>query len=1812
MKVSNEKECKNLEKNVEEKSHQHKELLLEKCNLEEQVKSLEKNVKEMQNKINKREFEIREVMVKNMDLRTDLKRSKNKSNNETVLCRAELRETKRKLQDVEEALETVRDSEEKYKERLKELQAEYSESEQKLMDEIQTLQESNRQLKLMMEETQSDRDAGMSQLMTQLDEAKQMIGDKEEALEKMKRLEMEAQERIIEIEDVREKDKRLAQKEISNLMEKLDETKAELQRVKQSMSSETSTLQTELEEVHRKLEMCECTIRELREVEEQLRSKVRSLESLERHAKEDEEEINELKEQNESLHARLASQASENTTKLASLERSLHVIKVEKAELESELETMTEANERLQTQTYSLQTENERIRELQEKNTSLQTKLNSMKESNRKEVSDLEEILQQTRKARQDLEKEMDGLKNSEVRLNQRVARLEQDLDDREQMYKTQLSRLQDDNKTLHSRIQSSKGQSSSEVALLKLEIDTLHQEGQRSEQARQDMESEIENLRVSEAQLKREVFDLKAEKDEVVRKFEDEITCVKEENRDLKVACENVQGQSSSEVAILRSELKTLKRREEEKESSYEQLKASEQKLKKQLVEADMKKAKEDDRWQQTVSQLEVENKTLKDELNKEKAVGSVDSKELSDVKSQLVTLQGKYQSLEEKEMSLMKRLREAEGSLIKEKESHNKETRIFSMDIAKLKKEVESLTKENKSLISERCAIQAKASDLSEASREKEEMQNKARGLEEDLKQTDEERGKMERMLAEEREVAAKQEKTISDLQSTCSMLEEQVADLENLSDRLEQNLRESLEKSQKLEKELEGEKERSESMAKKMDKDLEAERMKLSALEAREADRKQKMDEEREAFKEAQRQQEEEREELNGDIQHWQEQSENYREQALKLAQQLAEMQTNGAKLEKDLRTLREKFAAERKDSDNLTSELASILDKFEETKATNYKLTTCLEKAIEKGEELKDAKSTLETEKDALHNQYSVEKIKLKGMMSQQTKLIDFLQAKVADPPKKKKRRLFGKSGKDKQTPESNMLFPMQYKELQEMLDYEMSKNAGLEKILEETRKELQAVKSATLKSQSSNSSSYLSLSSDISMSSALSDASTVLSAIVLSPTNQPSRDSLPTPVKGPFTRSKRKNIAQNTRASKRIKERMKHNIPHRFANILNMKPTKCAVCVDTVHFGRHASKCQECNLVCHPKCASALPHTCGLPFQFVRHFSEALHHQTDSPVTTFNSTTESSVLMRSQGWMKVRGSVELSWDKKWVTLDGPQLLLFDREHLKETSKPSKTFDLQPKEGWVSVHAGITPAELPNTVPSDIPFVIRLEHHIPSQSYFPAGDNVLYLMAPTFPEKQRWVAVLENVVALNGFGAAEVKRQTASIHSNTILSLENDNKLDINCTLVLDEELLLVGCDEGLFVMNLKKFSNPLAQLLGVGSLYQMKYIPQLVSVIIIAGELRKLGYVEAPHLIVQARDAPKKDTYIKCTSIASIEDCHLFAIEEINSSIYLCAAQPQKISILKYNYDSKQFVVKKELPTAETCSCLLFSQTGKLLAGMDRFYQVELSHYQADEFLDSNDPSLAHAINSTSDMNSFPVAALQVAAPDEREEFLLCFHEFALFVDANGHRTREEDLEWSRLPLSVTFREPYLFITHFNCLEVLEIKPYAQKDLPGAHTFVEMPIPRFVGFAISEGAIYVTSSNSQKVELVCVLGNLIDTISDEDNHDTTITMDTSEETPKTARTSGHVVRRSSRISLKRNLEDTTDSSNPKLSRTLSGASGRSNTSFRAAVASSGLRRSTRLAGTSSSEDEVNMLCGSLKMLSKGNGRSKVGK
>lgn len=72
---------------------------------------------------------------------------------------------------------------------------------------------------------------------------------------------------------------------------------------------------------------------------------------------------------------------------------------------------------------------------------------------------------------------------------------------------------------------------------------------------------------------------------------------------------------------------------------------------------------------------------------------------------------------------------------------------------EVSRLRRDLDAVTKENKSLLSERCSIQAKASDFTEVSREKDEIQTRASKLDEDLKQVQSDKYKVEVLLAEEK---------------------------------------------------------------------------------------------------------------------------------------------------------------------------------------------------------------------------------------------------------------------------------------------------------------------------------------------------------------------------------------------------------------------------------------------------------------------------------------------------------------------------------------------------------------------------------------------------------------------------------------------------------------------------------------------------------------------------------------------------------------------------------------------------------------------------------------------------------------------------------------------------------------------------------------------------------------------------------------------------------------------------------------------------------------------------------------------------
>ncbi|KAJ8379503.1 hypothetical protein SKAU_G00002810 [Synaphobranchus kaupii] len=915
--------------------------------------------------------------------------------------------------------------------------------------------------------------------------------------------------------------------------------------------------------------------------------------------------------------------------------------------------------------------------------------------------------------------------------------------------------------------------------------------------------------------------------------------------------------------------------------------------------------------------------------------------------------------------------------------------------------------------------------------------------------------------------------QKQNIETLKTTCTMLEEQVLELETLNDEL-------LEKERQWEAwrgTLEDEKGQAERRTRDMQRLLDNEKQNRLRADQRSTDSRQAVEL---AMKEH-----------KAEIMGLQQALKEQKLKAESLSDTLNDLEKKHAMLEMNARSLQQKLESERELKQRLLDEQGKLQQQMDMQKTHIFRLTQGLQDALDQTDLLKTERTDLEYQLENIQAVYSHEKVKMEGTISQQTKLIDFLQAKM-DQPSKKKKGIFGRRREDMLGgAQAQPQVPMQYNDMKAALDKERARCSELEEALQKMRVELRSLREEAVH--------FKALEHGAPATPSMARQQIIMSAIVKSPEHQPNPSSL----LAPSSSSRRKENSTPEEFGRRVKERMHHNIPHRFTVGLNMRANKCAVCLDTVHFGRQAATCLECEALCHPKCSPCLPATCGLPAEFAMHFSEALcRDKANSPGL---QVKEASGHVRLEGWMKQprNGKRGQGWERKYVVLDGTKVSIYETEPREDSVKPQDEFELCLPDGEVTVHGAVGPSELTNTAKSDIAFVLKLESH-PHTTCWPGQS--MYFMAPSFPDKQRWVAVLESVVS-GGRGSREKaeadaagvsKRQmilsplVQKLLGNSLLKLEGDDRLDINCTLPLTDQIVLVGSEEGLYALNVIK--NSLTHIPGLASVFQIHILKDHEKLLMIMGAERALCLVEIKkvkqslsqsHLPAQPEISP----FI----FETVKGCHLFAAGRIENGQCICAAMPNKITILRYNDNLSKFCIRKEIETLEPCSCIHFT-TYSIIIGTNRFYEIEMKQYVLEEFLDKNDVTLASAVFAASS-HSFPISIMQINNTPQKEEYLLCFHEFGVFVDAYGRRNRTEDIKWSRLPLAFAFREPYLFVTYFNSLDVIEVQGHSALGSP-AQAHLDIPNPRYLGPAISSGAIYLASSYQNKLRVICCKGNLV--------------------------------------------------------------------------------------------------------------------
>ncbi|KAF7199629.1 transcript variant X3, partial [Nothobranchius furzeri] len=937
---------------------------------------------------------------------------------------------------------------------------------------------------------------------------------------------------------------------------------------------------------------------------------------------------------------------------------------------------------------------------------------------------------------------------------------------------------------------------------------------------------------------------------------------------------------------------------------------------------------------------------------------------------------------------------------------------------------------------------------------------------------------------------------------LKTTCTMLEEQVLELETMNDEL-------LEKERQWEAwraTLEEEKSQAERRSRELQRLLDTEKQNRLRADQRNSESRQAVEQ---AVKEH-----------KAEILALQQTLKEQKLKAESLADTLNDLEKKHSMLEMNARSLQQKLESERDVKQRLLEEQEKLQQQLDAQKTHIFRLTQGLQDALDQTDLLKTERTDLEyqLENIQLHLQavYSHEKVKMEGTITQQTKLIDFLQAQAHGGSKKKK-GLFGRRREDLlaamtaqaqtqgQTPGQGQVspvppiqpVPLQYSDMKTALDKERARCSELEDALLKMRAELRSLREEALQYKDHGSTTNPPAARQ----------QIIMSAMVKSPEHQQGPTSL-----APSNSGRRKDTPTPEEYSRRLKDSQRdrdrervlhHNTSHRFTVGLNMRAAKCTVCLDTVHFGRQAATCLECHALCHPKCSAYLPATCGMSSDCSLHLSEGLCR--DKGSSPGQQLREAGGHMHLEGWMKQprNGKRGQGWERKYVVLDGFKVSVYEIEPREDSVKPLEEFDLCLSDGEVVVHGAVGASELPNTAKSDVPYVLKLE----SRCHTPCWPGqFIYFMAPSFPDKQRWVGVMESVVTggrasrekAEADAAAVPKRQRVlsplvqKLLGNSLLKLEGDDRLDINCTLPLTDQIVLVGSEEGLYALNVIK--NSLTHIPGLGSVFQIQIIKEQEKLLMIVGDERALCLVEIKRVKQSlAQSHLPSQTDLSPYIFETVKGCHLFAAGRVDNGPCICAAMPNKITILRYNDNLNKYCIRKEIETLEPCSCIHLTSYS-IIIGTNKFYEVEMKQYVLEEFLDKNDVSLASAVFAASS-HSFPIAIMQVASSMQKEEYLLCFHEFGVFVDSYGRRSRTDEIKWSCLPLSFAYREPYLFVTYFNSLDVIEIPGHTAAS-PTVLAHLDIPNPRYLGPAISSGAIYLASSYQNKLRVICCKGSLI--------------------------------------------------------------------------------------------------------------------
>ncbi|XP_077179864.1 serine/threonine-protein kinase MRCK beta isoform X3 [Paroedura picta] len=454
------------------------------------------------------------------------------------------------------------------------------------------------------------------------------------------------------------------------------------------------------------------------------------------------------------------------------------------------------------------------------------------------------------------------------------------------------------------------------------------------------------------------------------------------------------------------------------------------------------------------------------------------------------------------------------------------------------------------------------------------------------------------------------------------------------------------------------------------------------------------------------------------------------------------------------------------------------------------------------------------------------------------------------------------------------------------------------------------------------------------------------------------------------------------------------------------------PTQCSHCTSLmVGLIRQGYSCDVCSFACHVSCKDSVPQVCPVPPE-----------QAKRPLGV---DVQRGIGTAYKGYVKVPKptGVKKGWQRAYAVVCDCKLFLYDVPEGKSTQPgvvASQVLDLRDEDFCVS---SVLASDVIHATRKDIPCIFRVTASLLGS---PSKTCSLLILTENENEKRKWVGILEGLQSI--LHKNKLRNQVVHIPQEAYDSTLPLIKASLAAA-IIDRDRIAIGSEEGLYVIEVTR--DVIVRAADCKKVYQIELAPKEKIIILICGRNHHVHLYPWSSL-----DGSEGSFDVKLPETKGCQFITTGTLKKSSSTSLFVAAKRQ---VLCYEIHRTKPFHKKcgEIQAPGNVQWMALFKDRLCVGYQSGFSLLSVQgEGQSVNLVNPSDPSLAFLSQQSLDA----LCAVELS----NEEYLLCFSHLGVYVDAQGRRSRMQELMWPATPTACSCNAFYLTIYSEYGVDVFDV------------------------------------------------------------------------------------------------------------------------------------------------------------------------